>query len=484
MLLREKTRILKLRILCEVNIKSRQSGLRFPVALTSLLVIFSLCGGAARSEPGGQDITFETIYTIKSKVEEIRGLKFKEEVKVVMLGSDEMLAVTEKIMAKQGMDSGRMSANEKTMKAFGLLPDDFHLETAVRALIEEQVQGIYDPSAKTLYVRNDMTFQTPLGVDLPADDSKEKRIAISHELTHALQDQRFNLARIVVMMSTDGDRAYALNAVAEGDATIVMLDYGMSDMGFEMNEAPLFANFMESFMFTGSSGQFSTFKSMPAALKTQFLSPYTDGMKFVSKMYKDGGWPLVNYALKNPPESSEQILHPDKYLYNRDNPVVITLPDLSRYASPGAVSIDNNNLGELMTRLLTQAPDGNDSRAAAEKAAAGWGGDRYELYASPDGSVSLFWLSSWDAPEAAAGFYLAFSAALSRRFASDPISPSPDILSWKAPCGGAAIVKSGNDIAFIYCAASSDYSAIASAMFASARKTVDSKPPDIEELSP
>lgn len=467
-----------------MRIKLKRLRLSVPAALASFSVLFSLCGGAARGAPGGRDITFETIYTIKSKLEDIRGLKFKEEVKVVMLGADEMLAVTEKIMAKQGMDSARIAVNEKTMKAFGLLPDDFHLESAVRALIEEQVQGIYDPAAKTLYVRNDMYFQTPPDLDLPADGSKEKRIAISHELVHALQDQRFNLSRIVEMMSTDGDRAYALNAVAEGDATIVMLNYGMSDMGFEMNEAPMFADFMESFMFTGSPGQFSTFKSMPAALKTQFLSPYTDGMKFVSKMHKDGGWPLVNYALKNPPESSEQILHPDKYLYNRDNPVDITLPDLARYAAPGAAALDNNNLGELMARLLAQAPDGKESRAASEKAAAGWGGDRYNLYVSPGGAVSLFWLSTWDTPDAASAFYSAYASALSKRFASEPASPSPDASLWKAPCGEAAISKSGNDVAFIYCAASGDIPAIASAMFASGRKTADSKPPDIEELSP
>lgn len=436
------------------------------------------------ADSGAKDLTAEKIDVIKHKVEELRNLKFTSEVNTEFIGKDAMSKVVERIMIVQGVDTRRIEIMRKMMEAFGLVPAGYDLASALRSVLTEQVQGIYDPNIKTLYVRNDISFGSEMPDSLEESGAlNESELTLSHEIDHALQDQHFNLMRILDARWNNEDAAFAFDTVAEGDATIVMLDYGMRDLGFVISGSPQFAKLMETMLYSASGEQFAAFNSMPAVIREQMVFPYSEGMIFVAGLYSDGGWPLVDYAFENPPQSTEQIIHPEKFLKNRDNPVAIGLPDITEYLGAGYKLLDSNTLGEFQTRLILQefAEKDADSKAAVAKAAAGWGGDRYGFYENADGKQAMIWLTAWDSAGDGDEFEASMTAALTKRFSAPP-TPASGANIWAAPCGKAAVMKSLDEVAFIYCAPQDQIENIARAMFNSKRTAGDSKPPDLKKF--
>jgi hypothetical protein len=141
----------------------------------------------------------------------------------------------------------------------------------------------------------------------------------------------------------------------------------------------------------------------PAFLRDNLLFSYVQGLVFCLKVRQAGGQKLLDYAYaQDPPRSSEQVLHPDKWLGARDDPVVIALPDLSQ-ALEGYRKVAEGSVGEFNIRLLLTEKLGRQQRTACEEAAAGWGGDAFALYANGPKEV-LVWVTEWDAQKDAAEF--------------------------------------------------------------------------------
>ncbi|MBI5671036.1 MAG: hypothetical protein HZC41_23830 [Chloroflexi bacterium] len=279
--------------------------------------------------------------------------------------------------------------------AFDLLPSDVNLREVYLNFLTSPagVAGFYDTDSKAMNVL--LVGGGELGDRLPLLD----QITYSHEFTHALQDQHFDLDSLLSAeeAAANPDAALARLALVEGDATAVMTSY----LQAAAQQNPMAALGLLAQGFT--AGAFSIPRGTPPFIVTELTFPYQDGMAFVNALYRDGGWDAVNAAYDNLPQSSEQILHPDRYLAG-DTPQAVTLETVS----PGEewALLADRTLGEFYLRAYL---DTQLSPRDAARAAAGWGGDRYHLYYNNAADQRAFVLQiAWDTPEDADEFRFVF----------------------------------------------------------------------------
>lgn len=281
--------------------------------------------------------------------------------------------------------------------AFDLLPADVDLRAVYLAFLTSPsgVAGFYDTETKDMNVLL-LSGNAP-GDSLPVLE----QITYSHEFTHALQDQHFSLERLGLDTITNPDAVMAAMALVEGDATATMTLF-MQDIAQD-NPMLLVGVLLQGY----SIGAFTLPEDAPAFIITEQMFAYESGMGFVNRLRVEGGWPLVDAAYDNPPLSTEQILHPVKYLEN-EAPQVVTLPDMTDSLGAGWELIIDRPLGEfyLRSHLKTQL----DS-TTANAAAAGWGGDVYHIYTNAETGQRAWALRLvWDTPEDAAAFAAAYQA--------------------------------------------------------------------------
>src|SRR5713226_1351786 len=338
-----------------------------------------------------------------------------------------------------------MPADEVTLKKLGLAPTDFQYRALMLRVLTEQVAGYYDPKTKQFHLADwiDLDGQKPI---------------MAHELTHALQDQHFNLRRFEHWLKGDSDAELAAHALIEGDATLAMALYVANN--------PLRAlAFLKSLGGTGMSS--AELDKAPRALRESLVFPYQDGEKWVSALYKRGGWNEVSQAFATLPQSTEQILHPEKY-FAHEAPVKVTLPDVSsllnasgraevrdqksevsRYAGSADVPSALSAKRELLTaswRRVAYDVQGEwgfylildqflKSPAESHRAAAGWGGDRFAVYEGPQGEILIASLSVWDTENDAREFFDAYVKRTELRYPGAEKLGIPVVTSKPADAG-------------------------------------------------
>ncbi len=260
-------------------------------------------------------------------------------------------------------------------------------------LLTERVLGYYDPETKELYVVNDEPSLSPLG-----------EMTVAHEMVHALQDQHTDLLRLTGD-EVDGDRALAHSALIEGDAEVTATRYVLQ----YFDRAKLLDLTTES-----NSGSSDVLDRAPAYIRDSLYFPYVEGVAFATQLYQLRGAEGQTAALADPPTSTEQILHPEKYLDERDEPLTVAMPDISAALGNGWKQSEPDTIGEFDLRVLLRENGAQD----ADGAAAGWGGGSYALYGSPDDAgggtlivVSTVWDTGADADE--------YLAALGQTFGVD-----------------------------------------------------------------
>jgi hypothetical protein len=228
----------------------------------------------------------------------------------------------------------------------------------------------------------------------------EDSVIMAHELTHALQDQFVGLKSLPMEVQDDDDLVTASQSLVEGDATLAMMAWMMMKMGqpSKMAFSKMVASSLDqavdpkSLSIPGAEAV----ANAPEFIKQGLLFPYIGGLKFCLAIgMKDKNFSPIDQALKAPPLSTEQILHPEKFAGDAtDWPMTIALPDLA--ATLDAPRITTNTLGELYSRILF---DEKLETPESEKAAAGWDGDRYALYGKPGMVDAVVWASTWDTQE-------------------------------------------------------------------------------------
>ena len=278
---------------------------------------------------------------------------------------------------------GEMHAAEVTLKKLGLAPPDFQFRRLVVRLLTEQVAGYYDPKEQQFHLADwiDVDAQKPI---------------MAHELVHALQDQHFNLRRFEKWPDGDADAELAAHALIEGDATLAMSQYVMKN--------PLRAlSFLKSISQSGMASE--ELNKAPRALRETLLFPYQEGMSWARVVHQYGGWSNVSKAFTNLPQSTEQILHPQKYFVH-EAPVKVSLPDIRLSLGRGWRRIDSDVNGEWSLYLILD--QFLKSPSDSKRAAAGWGGDRYAVYESRRGQVVYVSVSAWDTEKDAREFFDAY----------------------------------------------------------------------------
>ncbi len=308
---------------------------------------------------------------------------------------------------KEQTTPAEMHATEAVLKKLGLVPQDFQYQPFVINLLTEQVAGYYDPKTQQFFLADwiELEGQKPV---------------MAHELTHALQDQHFNLRRFEKWPKGDSDAQLAAHALIEGDATLAMTVY--------MARNPLVAlAFMKSFGAAGTPSE--QFKQAPRAIRDTLIFPYEKGAEWATQLYKRGGWKLISQAFNKLPLSSEQILHPEKY-FAYEMPVKVTLPELGSVLGAGWKRIDYDVNGEwglyLILDEFLQTP------SETKRAAAGWGGDRYTLYEGPEvGDILFAQMTVWDTENDAREFFEAYEKRIGFRYrfadmAEPPVGQADD----------------------------------------------------------
>jgi hypothetical protein len=230
-------------------------------------------------------------------------------------------------------------------------------------------------------------------------------MVLAHELTHALQDQHFSIGE-KLRPSKDDDQSLAWRALIEGDATLT--GFGFVFGGIDDKRLATIQHLLQ-----GSMDQArSSLSHLPEAIVESMLFQYHGGLRFVSRLFKERGWSGVNALYSAPPLSSEQLLHPEKFFDVADPPTAIELPDLAASLGPEWSEIENDTLGELMTRVLLRRFLTEDE---AGRAAAGWDGDRFVAFRRGD-EVAFLWVSVWDSFDDAEEFVDGFSEVLKQKY--------------------------------------------------------------------
>lgn len=364
-----------------------------PTAAPSSSPIASVCDESVTGGPaataGANDPNAAVYAEVEGQVQDLRGIAATAPVARGVFDTPSLCAYLREGFRKDNPEE-LVKGTETLYKELGLMPQDDSLEQLYLELLTSQVAGLYDDETKQMYV---VSKDGAIG---PVEE-----ITYAHEFTHALQDQRFNLRKVVGEDTDQSDRTMARAAVVEGDATLLMSLW-----------AQRFLTPAELVKVAGSTDPASEaiLAKMPAILKDPLLFPYTSGIQLALGAFTNGGFEAVDGLFANPPDSTEQVLHPEKFA-TREKPVEVALPtDLaSRLGDGWKVSLEDT-LGEVLLEVVLR--DGGAS--ATNDAAAGWGGDRIALVEGPGGAKAVVMDTAWDTAEDAAEFEAALGPTLDK----------------------------------------------------------------------
>lgn len=323
---------------------------------------------------------------IQEQVTSFRGLTLKTELMRDLMTEDELReVVVNDFFADYTAEDARKDAIE--LNVMGLLPAGMDLLKFYQDLYSEQIAGYYDQETKEMYV-------------IGSEFKGTERLTYAHEFTHALQDQNYDLEKLLDEDTCDADSEYcaAVTALVEGDAVLA------EQLWFLSNGTEQDRNDINAFYDTYKS---PVYDSAPEYMKQDFLFPYSQGFDFVYGLYGSGKWAAVDAAYANLPVSTEQILHPEKY--PDEVPAKVEIADLTEQLGPGWSEYDRNTMGEWYTYLILSSGFDTGFRVPAEDAnaaAAGWGGDTYLfLFNESNDDTAFVWLSVWDSQKEAVEFF-------------------------------------------------------------------------------
>jgi hypothetical protein len=370
---------------------------------------------------------------IQQQVSQIRGLLPNQSVhRALMTPEDLQKRVIEDFFADYTADEARQDV--AILSALGLLDSGYDLYKLYIDLYSEQIAGFYDDKAKEMYTIASEGFKGT------------ERMTYAHEFTHTLQDQNYDLRYGMKMndetCETETEYCAAVQSLIEGDATLTQ-QFWFFEYATDQDRSDV-----QEFYTTFSS---PVFDSLPSYLDKDFLAPYVNGLEFVQSLYDIGGWAAVDEAYANPPVSTEQILHPEKY--PDDTPMQVTLPDLSGSLGSGWEEVDNNVMGEWYTFLILA--HGRDQAARvtekdSRQAAAGWGGDRYVAYWHAEtGAVSLVQRWKWDTLKDSGEFWDSFSQYASERWGKPDERKNNRLLWTQTPDGVVLVLRQADEVLWL-----------------------------------
>jgi len=340
------------------------------------------------------------------------GLPIKHEVKRKLVKRDEVQSYIQKNM-KEDKDAQRLERSEVVLKKFGLLPRNFDLRNFLVTMLREQVAGYYDPKTNTVNLLNWV-------------DVEQQKPVLAHELTHALQDQSFGIEKFLKApedadqkdpspsdIGSDEETA-ARQAVTEGQAMVVLLDYSLAPTGHTLAESPQIVEALKQTMMMGTPDS-PTFREAPIFLKETLTFPYRYGLDFTTALLQAGGKELAYAgAFKNPPKTTREIMEPEMYL-SHETLQSMKMIDFDKDFA-GYEPFDIGAMGEFDVDVLVEQYAGRDEAATLYPH---WRGGYYfagRPKSEKSAPLGVVYVSRWSSPAKAAEFAAVYAKSLAQRY--------------------------------------------------------------------
>lgn len=330
---------------------------------------------------------------IAYQVETLRELPPRGEVPLSFLDEQEIASLL------QESYTVRSPANQwAPLVVLGLLPEA-DVEIRARAVV-----GVYLPEQRQLFVGSNLQNSTP-------DD----QALLARSYAYALQDQHFDLSSIDARAPTT-DARLAASSLMEGDAILLMALYRYQDLGSA--DWPHLEAMVEA-----ETPSYGTVFDQSDAWRQMELFPVTAGRMLVQMLFETGGWSAVNAAYADLPRTTEQVLHPERYLQERDMPSSVVVPDIASRLGAGWALRLQDTLGEFVAGLYLRDAL---SEEVAQQAIAGWDGDTLAVWEHEDGQRVLVWRTHWDTIGDALEFEQALIGLIQQRHTPAwPLEPPP-----------------------------------------------------------
>jgi len=380
--------------------------------------------------PKAAEELFRSVDEILKFASKDTSLPIHDEVKRRLVNRDEVVAFIRKHMAEDE-DAQRLQRSELVLKKFGLLPRDFDLQTFLVALLREQVAGYYDPQTKTVNL-------------LDWIDPDQQKPVLAHELTHALQDQSFGLEKYMKAGAADlstskkeptpkdienDEESAAHQAVVEGQAMVVLIDYELAPVGQSVVDSPQIVEALKVGMQMGTADSIE-FRNAPLYIKEALTFPYRYGLDFemelLTKMGKDRAYAG---AFRNPPRTTREIMEPHAYL-SGEKLAPMPLPDFKKDFK-GYDKFDVGAVGEFDVAILVDQYQGEQ---VSKRLYPHWRGGYYYAarpHADASAPLGLLYVSRWSSPEKASEFAWVYARGLEKRYkrvhevADEPVKAKP-----------------------------------------------------------
>jgi len=374
-----------------------------------------------------------TMDTLQLQVADLRGLAVRGEIQKYVIDRKHVRASLEELYLNYGGSREAVADEARVLSAIGLIKPTFDLFTYTLNGISDGIGGFYTPWTKQLYV-------------IGEEFTGVEKWVYSHEYDHALTDAHFAIADMGVFPICIGDeqRCDAIRALVEGDATLLMTQW------FRQYASPQDYQDILAYDYDPSN------RTLPEQFPPPFASrdaafPYREGLAFVQYLYEKGNWAEVNKAYQRLPQSTEHILHPQKYV-DDEAPLRVDIPSFEGALGAEWRLLRVNSLGEWTTYLMLSY--GADLAAQVEpntgaEAAAGWGGDSYQVYyndATGRTILAAHW--TWDTEEDADEFKEAMLFYQDQRFRGSKLSRA-DGDCWEANDQTSCIFATGNETLWI-----------------------------------
>jgi hypothetical protein len=394
------------------------------LALAWLSLGASFCWAQQSRDPGTRAIRpapnaefLRAADEVLAEMSQLLSLPIREPLKKSVRSREEIREFLIRQM-REDRDDAKRYADQKAMEAMGLIPKGYPLEQKMIALLTEQIAGLYDPKAREFFIAD----WTGPG---------EQRMVMAHELTHALQDQSFHLEKWEEAVRNNDDAQLAREAVLEGSAMIGMVDYLLRSSGKSSRDMDDF----DASVLLGDVHDSPELSQAPLVIQDELLFPYATGAGFVHRALKNwNGWPDLHKLFENPPASTQQILHPERY-FQGVAPARVDLPPLARIVPREWKKLDENVLGEFGINEILKQFLGKDR---AEELASLWVGDRYAISENLSKTRTLLVMRVRLVNDAAAArFFGGYSDLLERKNQTHrALLRRPNFFSFETPAGG------------------------------------------------
>jgi hypothetical protein len=348
--------------------------------------------------PGGEcppltSDVLDLMRELEGQMAQIRGLSPIAPVERELLTPDQLgEIVREEFLAEYSAEEA--ADDSLLLWLYGLVPAEFDLWELYADLWTEQVAGYYDDDVEQMYVVCGSGFNAP------------EQLTYGHEFIHVLQDQTYDIDEGLgyndEQCDLDSERCAAISALIEGDATLA------EEQWIRTYASPDFITGLLEFY---NEYESPVYDNAPAFMQEDLLFPYTSGRNFVNALFTDGGWVAIDAAYQNPPVTTEQIMHPDRY--PNDQPVFLEVPELSGILGDGWRFVYDGVWGEWFTLLMLTEFLPNEQSVTASM---GWGGDYYLFYTDDAGQAVTVLVTQWDSIRDTQEFAAASSAYGSMRF--------------------------------------------------------------------